>query len=217
MEESNPASERPPSRTDKASPPDFEVLSPSGESPPFHLPVAVKSLSAGGVILEVRYPPEGMNLRELQGRNGVINLPGAGNGKEMAIRGKVLWARPQASDNPNFLLGLELEDPTPEVRQALEDHLPINTRDIKELWDQWDRFQEKPSPPASPTQQAVYVVGMGVVLGGVALQMWGPENLKSFGFILVLYGCLALAVKSVWSIWRQRQNPKSQEQVALDR
>jgi hypothetical protein len=217
MDELQHSRARSASRTDKGSPPDFEVLSSSGDTPPFHLPVAVKSLSAGGVILEVHYPPEGLDLRELQGKGGVVHLPASGNGKEMAVRGKVLWARPQASDNPNFLLGLELEEPTLEVRQALEDHLPINTRDIKELWDQWDRFQEKTAPRASPATQGIYVVGLGVVLGGVALQMWGPENYKSFGFILVLYGCVALAVKSIWSIWQQRHTPKSQEQMALDR
>jgi len=59
---------------------------------------------------------------------------------------------------------------------------------------------------------------MGVVLGGMVMQTWGPENLRSFGFILVIYGCLALAAKSIWSLWRQRKDhPKSQESVALHR
>jgi hypothetical protein len=61
------------------------------------------------------------------------------------------------------------------------------------------------------------MVGMSVVLGGVALQMWGPDDYKSFGFILVLYGCATLAVKSIWSLWRQRVNPKSQEPMATNR
>jgi len=212
MEELHPSS-----ISQASSPPDFEILAPTGGGPPFHLPVAIKSLSAGGVILKVHYPPEGLDLRELEGRGGVIHLPVAGNGRERAIRGTVLWIRPQASDNPHFLLGLELEEPTLEMRQALEDQLPIATKDIKELWDHWDRLQEKPAPPPRSASQGIYVVGMGVVLGGVILQTWGPENLRSFGFILVLYGCVALAVRSIWSLWRQRRDTKNQESMALDR
>ncbi|MBI4643643.1 MAG: hypothetical protein HY790_12840 [Deltaproteobacteria bacterium] len=200
----------------RAAAPDFEILAPAGGGLPFHLPMSVKSLSAGGVILEVTYPPDGLNLRELQGRGVVINLPAAAKGLGMAIQGKVLWTRPQGGDNPQFLLGLELEDPSLEVRQALEDQLHIVTKDIKELWDHWDRLQEKvPLVPSS--SQAIYVVGLGVVLGGAALQIWGPDDLKSFGFILVLYGCATLAVKSIWSLWRQRVNPKSQEPMATNR
>lgn len=200
----------------QAAAPDFEILAPTGGGPPFHLAVNVKSLSAGGVILEVNYPPDGLDLRELRGRGGIINLPGAAKGAGMAIQGKVQWARPQGADNPRFLVGLELEDPSLEVRQALEDQLHIVTKDIKELWDHWDRLQEKvPLVPSS--SQAIYVVGMAVVLGGVALQVWGPDDLKSFGFILVLYGCATLAVKSIWSLWRQRVNPKSQEPMATNR
>lgn len=202
--------------TDQAASPDFEINTSSGGDPPFHLPVNVKSLSAGGVILEVHYPPDGLDLRELQGRGGVINLPPTAKGPGMAIQGKVQWTRPQGGDKPRFLLGLELEDPTLEVRQTLEDHLVIVTKDIKELWDHWDRLQEKPAP-VSASSQGIYVVGMAVVLGGVALQIWGPENLKSFGFILVLYGCATLAVKSIWTLWRQRMHPKSQEPMATNR
>ncbi len=217
MDESIPAVANPAPRTGTAAPPDFEINLPSGAGLPFHLPAAIKSLSAGGVILEVHYPPEGLDLREFQARGGVIHLPQAATGAEMAIRGTVLWTRPQDGDHPYFLLGLELEDPTLEVRQAIESHLPIATKDIKELWDHWDRFQEKPAAAASSSQQGIYVVGLGVVLGGVVLQMWGPENLKGLGFILVLYGCMTLVVKSVWSLWRQRPHAKSQERVALDR
>jgi hypothetical protein len=214
MAELNPSST---SQAAGTTPPDFEILAPGGGGLPFHLPVVIKSLSAGGAILEVHYPPDGLDLRELEGRGGVIHLPAAGNGTERAFRGTVLWTRPQAGDNPNFLLGLELAEPTLEMRQALEEQLPIATKDIKELWDHWDRLQESPAPPPPAASQAIYAVGMGVVLGGVVLQTWGPENLRSFGFILVLYGCLALAVKSIWSLWRQRRVAKNQESMALDR
>jgi hypothetical protein len=196
-------------------PPDFEVLAPAGGGLPFHLPVAIKSLSAGGVILEVSYPPEGLNLKELEGRGGIVHLPVAGNGTEIAVRGTVLWTRPQGGDNPDFLLGLELEEPSVEMRQALEGQLSIATKDIKELWDHWDRLQEKPASPSTPL--GIYLVGLGVIVGGMIMQNWGPENLRSFGFILVLYGCLALATRSIWSLWRQRRDAKSQESMALDR
>ena len=134
----------------------------------------------------------------------------------MTIPGKVQWTRPQGGDNLKFLLGLELDDPSLEVRQALEEHLHIVTKDIKELWDHWDQLQEKP-PPAPSSSQGVYVVGLAVIIGGVTLQLWGPDNLKSFGFILVMYGCAALAVKSIWSIWRQRGPAKNQQPVATNR
>jgi len=215
MDELHPSSAGQASSKGQAAPPDFEILSSPGDSPPFHLPANVKSLSAGGVILEVHYPPDGLDLRELQGRGGIINLPG-NNGKTKTIQGKVQWTRPQGGDNLKFLLGLELAESSLEVRQALEEHLHIATKDIKELWDSWDRLQKKAAPAPAPSQ-AIYVVGMGVVLGGVTLQMWGPDNLKSFGFILVLYGCAALAVQSIWSLWRQRGQSKRQEPMATER
>ncbi len=198
-------------------PPDFEILAPSGGGLPFHLPVAIKSLSAGGVILEVHYPPEGLNLKDLEGRGGIIHLPVGGNGTAIAVQGTVLWTRPQGGDHPDFLLGLELEEPSVEMRQALEGQLSIATKDIKELWDHWDRLQEKPASPTSSASQGIYLVGIGVIVGGFVMQNWGPENLRSFGFILVLYGCLALAVRSIWSLWRQRREAKGQESMALDR
>jgi hypothetical protein len=209
MDELHPPSTQAPS-------PDFEILAPAGGGPPFHLPVSVKSLSAGGVILEATYPPDGLDLQGLQGRGGVINLPAAGNGGSMAIRAKIQWARSQGNDNPKFLVGLELEDSSMEVRHALEGQMHIVTKDIKELWDHWDRLQEKVPLVPSPSQ-AIYIVGMSVVLGGVALQMWGPDDYKSFGFILVIYGCVTLAVKSIWSLWRQRGNPKGQEPMTSNR
>jgi hypothetical protein len=217
MDEFCPSSTKPAARAEGAAAPDFEITAPGGGAPPYHLPVKIKSLSAGGVIMEVHYPPGGLDLRELQGRGGIINLPAAVNGAGMTIQGQVQWTRPQGSDNPYFLLGLELDAPSLEARQALEDQLAIASKDIKELWDQWDRLQEKKPPAPRPqSSQAIYVVGMGVVLGGVALQMWGPENLTSFGFILVLYGCATLAVKSIWSLWRQRMDTKSQEPITTN-
>jgi len=49
------------------------------------------------------------------------------------------------------------------------------------------------------------------------LQMWGPDDYKTFGFILVLYGCATLAVKSIWSMWRQKGSSKSQEPMTTNR
>ncbi|MDD2903527.1 MAG: hypothetical protein PHU44_13965, partial [Syntrophales bacterium] len=170
MDELYPSSANPAAATGRADPPDFEVLTSPGGGPPFHLPVNVKSLSAAGVILEVHYPPDGLDLRELQGRGGIINLPANAKGKAMTIQGKVQWTRPKAGDNPKFLLGLELDDPSLEVRQALEEHLHIATKDIKELWDHWDRLQENPRPKAS-SSQAIYVVSLAVVIGGVTMQI----------------------------------------------
>lgn len=216
MDESYPSSANQAAKTGRGNPPDFEILASPGGGPPFHLPVNVKSLSAGGVILEVFYPPDGLDLRELQGRGGIINLPVTAKGQAMTVQGKVQWTRPKSGDDLKFLLGLELVDPTLEVRQALEEHLNIASKDIKELWDNWDRLQEKP-PSAPATSQAVYWVGLAVVLGGVTLQLLGPDNLKSFGFILVMYGCAALAVKSIWSLWRNRGPAKGQEPVATNR
>lgn len=218
MDDANPGVASRAPRKGAASSPDFEILAAAGQGPPYHLPIVVKSLSATGVILEVHFPPEGLNLKELQGRGTIIHLPVTGNGGKMAIRGKVLWSRPQVGNDPLFLLGLELEDPTLEVRQALEDQLPIATKDIKELWDQWDQSRETPRPPPdASSQQGIYLVGMGVVLGGLGVQLWGPENVKSLGFILVLYGCITLAVKSLCTLWRQRRNAKEGDRVALDK
>jgi hypothetical protein len=58
---------------------------------------------------------------------------------------------------------------------------------------------------------------MGVVLGGLGMQLFGPEGVKGLGFIMVLYGCATLLVKSLWSLWRQRGNDKNEGRAALQK
>lgn len=179
----------------------LKLANPKGEGPSLQFPVLVKSLSAGGVILEAYQPPVILDPANLQGRPGTIR-PASGNGIP-EIAGTVQWARLEGS-GPDFFLGLELADPTVETRRVLEAHLPITTRDLKELWDRWDQVQNPAPAVASASSQGIYLVCLGAVLGGVALCFLGPENMNFFGLLLIIYGSLTLAVKSVWAILRER-------------
>jgi len=183
-------------------------VAPAGRGrDPLKIPVRINSISATGALLEGgggEMPPA---LLSLAGRKAVILLPpdAADPGRE--IPGRISWARPAGRREPGFVLAFELQEPELEVRRLLEDHMETFPRDIKELWDAWDEVHR--SRPAQAAEQAAYLVGVGAMAAGTTLYLTGPENLKLFGSIMALYGCLMMAAKSIWSIWRARTASRS--------
>ena len=98
-------------------------------------------------------------------------------------------------------LGLELARPTLTARKVLGDLIPHSSKDIKGLWDRWD--QAYAEADSSHSRKKIYLLGMILLFGGVALQL-GGKSLQLFGWILWFFGSLAVAGKSLWSIWQKR-------------
>jgi len=170
---------------------------------PLRLPVRINSLSATGALLEIPDRDAPPAFFSLSGREAVITVPSASS-PVRDIEGRISWTRPAAQ---GFIVAFELKEPELEVRRVLEEHLGSFPRDLKELWDAWDEVHHR--RPAQVAEQAAYLVGVGAVAAGTTLYLAGPDTLKLYGCILALYGCLMMAAKSLWSLWRGRAASRS--------
>jgi hypothetical protein len=166
------------------------------------LAVGVTELSATGVVLRAEDASGKLDGAGLEGREAIIRLPHTTEAELDQIQGRVLWTKPQAGKAGEYAIGLELANPDLRVRKTLEDRLQVYPKDIKELWDQWDRVHVRRLPLKA--DQAVYLVAAAAIGGGVGLFFLGPESLKLYGSILAVYGCMMMAVKSVWAMWQER-------------
>jgi hypothetical protein len=173
---------------------------------PLSLPAEVMGLSAGGVVLIAAGAAGRVGDSNLKGQEAVILLPQYPEEELGRIQGRVLWARPAEGQAGAYVISLELAEPDLRVRQVLEDRLQVYPRDFKELWDQWDRVHGRRFIPSG--HQAVYGVAVGAMVGGTALYFLGPENLRLYGSILAIYGCLMMAAKSAWAMWQERTVPE---------
>ncbi|MDI6852652.1 MAG: PilZ domain-containing protein [Deltaproteobacteria bacterium] len=169
---------------------------------PLSVPVEVKGLSAGGVVLTAADASGSIGDSGLEGQEALILLPRYPEEELGRIAGRVLWTRPAEGQADAYVIALELAEPDLRVRQALEERLKGYPRDFKELWDQWDRVHARRFIPSG--HQAIYAVAVGAMAGGTALYFLGPENLKLYGSILAIYGCLMMAAKSAWAMWQDR-------------
>ena len=64
-----------------------------GDPPPF--PVAVRSLTGGGTVLELDPGQKEIDWRSLKGHEGVLYHASPGGRDAPLVRGEVLWVRPQ--------------------------------------------------------------------------------------------------------------------------
>lgn len=178
-------------------------VSPVGRGrEPVRLPVRINSLSATGALLESQEAQASPLLLALAGRDARILIPPDSPAPLREITGRLAWVRPVRRKNGGMMMAFELQEPDLEVRRVLEDHMASFPRDLKELWDAWDEVHR--SRPAQMAEQAAYLVGVGAVAAGTTLYLAGPETLKLYGSVMALYGCLMMAAKSIWSLWRAR-------------
>jgi hypothetical protein len=170
------------------------------------LPVEVAGLSAGGVVLTATDASGRVGDSDLKGQEALILLPQYSEEDLGKIPGRVLWTRAAEGQAGAYVIALELAEPDLRVRQVLEDRLKEYPRDFKELWDQWDRVHARRFIPSG--HQAIYAVAVGAMAGGTALYLLGPENLRLYGSILAIYGCLMMAARSAWAMWQDRIVPE---------
>jgi hypothetical protein len=179
----------------------FEVIDQEGEAA-LRVPVVVQNLTAGVVTLEAIYPQGSTSWENLKGHTGNLRLRFKGGEEPIDIKGRLIWSKLAGEGGKQLTLGLELDKPTLTVRKILGDLIPHTSKDLKSLWDRWD--QANASPKSDHLGQALYLLGMLLLFGGLALQLAGNKSYQLFGWVLWFFGSLAVAGKSLWSLWQRR-------------
>lgn len=177
----------------------LEITDREGETA-FRVPVAVLNLTAGIVTLEAVFPQAAVGWDTISGRRCNLRLRFKGGEEPIDISGKLVWTRLAGENGRQLTLGLELTRPTLTARKVLGDLIPHSSKDIKGLWERWD--QTYPEAGSSQSQR-IYLLGMILLIGGVALQL-GGKSLQLCGWILWFFGSLAVAGKSLWAIWQKK-------------
>jgi hypothetical protein len=70
------------------------------------------------------------------------------------------------------------------------------------LWDKWDQTLSEDSP--TQYLKGSNALGLGLLLAGVPLMVWGTPLVQLAGNGLTFTGALLLAVKRIKAIWRRR-------------
>jgi hypothetical protein len=165
------------------------------------VPVVVLNLTAGVVTLEAIYPQAAAGWENLNGYGGNLRLRFKGGEEPIDIKGKLTWTKFAGEGGWQLTLGLELAKPTLTARKVLGDLMPNTSQDLKGLWDRWDHANA--GSRRSGSDRWLYLVGMILLFGGVGLQL-GNKSYQLLGWILWFFGSLAVAGKSLYSIWQKR-------------
>lgn len=190
----------------------LEIVNGAGPGKAWQFPVRLKSLAPGEGILEGSQCPDELDIRELVGQKAIIHTPAFGEAPLSQVRGRVLWTRPGAGPDQNFLLGLRLEEGDFKVPQVWQEQLSLHPGDLQDLWDLWDRVHEEQRNDKS--DQTFYLLGTLGILGGLILGFFGPESASFWGILAAIYGSLVIGGKSLYSLWRNRG--KSREPDKFD-
>jgi hypothetical protein len=180
----------------------LEISDREGETA-LRVPVVVLNLTAGVVTLEAIYPQSAMGWDNFAGLHGSLRLRFQRGEEPIDIGGKLAWTRLAGEGGRHLTLGLELAKPTLTARKILGDLMPHTAEDMKGLWDRWDQAYAGTKPSGGGADKKIYLLGMILLLGGVGLQL-GNKSLQLFGWILWFLGSLAVAGKSLWSIWQKK-------------
>jgi hypothetical protein len=171
---------------------------------PLQFPATVRNFAADLVTLEVHeYWGEAMGP-SLVGRGGSLHLTPAGSDSSLSIPGTVTWARDDNGSAP-LILGLKLDRSVLTAPRALEALLPQKPRDIQGLWERWDQTKGKPVSKAAFTPMQHYLAGLGLLVGGLTLQLHGGKTLTLFGAAAVVYGGVVIGSTALWHWWRKKR------------
>lgn len=206
---------------------DLEIVNDLGDK--INLPVTVKTLTNTGATLDMRLV-DNVFKNQMQKEQTVVLRMNSGDGGGVKLPGKILWTRNHKEDLA-VTLGLEMKEPLPlSVRHALEAVMPINAKDMKGLWDYWDETHES-SVQAELSEQGIleipgdveftqdrvenfckinyliYWIGFSGILSGFIMQLSQLEYLNILGLFMMFGGSLAIALKSIMSMWQRSFEP----------
>lgn len=187
--------------TKKASSLLLEIETGDGGAPA-RVPAVMKSLAGATLSLEVVNPANLVGWERIIERPARLCLSSGDKGKATYVEGKVSSAKWVGEKKWRLQVGLELSHLGINTYKLLERHLMTSPKDIKELWERYDQVRE--TVPLTPANRKFYLAGLGLLLGGLILQMTEPRALKMLGWVLWFFGTLGVAGTSIWSLLQKR-------------
>ncbi len=81
-------------------------------------------------------------------------------------------------------------------------------KDVKSLWDRWDKSQQEETP--SDLVKGYNLVGIGLIMAGSLLQLFSSSGLVKYRLapIVILIGAAIITVKRVRALWLQRSSDR---------
>jgi hypothetical protein len=188
--------------TAPADPPSL-VLEIAGEQEPtpYLIPVLAQNLVMEGITVAVINPWVITDWDSYRGRDCVLRVAGSGGQPPETIQAKISWFKFGGDINSPLSVGLNMINPSGEALQRLSDHINHPFQDIRGLWEKYDQMQKMPTPNL---MDRFYLAGIGLLIGGVVLQLVGSPGYKSLGWVLWLLGTLGIAIK-VFGPFRQKR------------
>jgi hypothetical protein len=169
---------------------------------PLRIPVAVQNFAAGLLTLKVTQALPWVDWDAVSGHDSRLLLPEAGAEKAGVMEGKVAWIRQPDPEGASIFLGVAMTQPASQVQQALEDRVLHTPKDMKDLWQQWDRVQVK-TRRATVSSTLLLVLGVALLAAG---GMWTAAGRlpPSLGYGFLTAGGI-LTISGGVRFWRQRR------------
>ncbi len=108
---------------------------------PLLIPVGLKNLYQGMVVLEVNHLEFLKNPETLQGKEAILRLTEPESQESMNIDGTMTWTHSLPDKKINLNLKTQNAQPNKPASKILENSLPTASKDTKMLWNLWDETQ----------------------------------------------------------------------------
>jgi len=188
--------------TSQPSAPILEIIG-QGEETPLLIPVLIKNLSSqGGVTVSVAATRRIPDWDRYRGRECILHVASPGDPHPSPSQAILSWSKASSDGRSPVALGLQLISPPRDALKRLSDQMTHTPQDIKGLWERYDQVKEMPTH--SPLVHHFYIVGMALLVGGLALQLTGSSSYKALGWVFWLLGSLGIAQKIVQSFRQKR-------------
>jgi len=184
----------------------LEVERP-GEKP-MELPVQVRNFTRDLVTLEVQGCCGGEVGSSLVGRCCNLHLVPAGSDRALDLPAAVTWIRDAEAEEDHLTLGLKLTQSSRITERLLGEYLAPRHRDLQGLWERWEQARAAPVSEEALSPMEHFLAGMGLLVGGLTLQLHGGKALKIFGLAWCLYGGVVIGGTILWHWWRRRRDPR---------
>ncbi len=182
----------------------LEIERPEGK--PMEFPVIVRNYTRDLVTLEVEGSWGGEVGPSLVGRCCSLHLIPAESERSLDLRGSVTWTRDAGEQEEHFTLGLKLRQPPRVAERLLESYLPSRPRDVQGFWERWEQTRAVPMSKKALSPLEHFLAGLGLLVGGLTVQLQGGKAMKTLGGAWCLYGVVVLAGTALWYWWQRRRH-----------
>lgn len=177
----------------------LEVTLKSGDVPLRFLG-AVHRFAAGEMTLKLDGPASWMDWESLVGREASLHGEPLEAAQGMVIKGKVVRARKGEGADSRAVVVVALAKVRAKDLRALEARLLRPPKDIKGLWERWDKTQNR-AAVAKVGSQSLYLFGLILLVAGLVM-----HSRQGFGYLPVLLmgaGGGIVAAKLLWSFFKK--------------